>query len=77
MKRVLRLAANWRLAADVLRHPGDYRVPQDMDEAMAERAVRDGLAFWLDAIGDDDPTAAAAPAAPGLTHQRKPRKHSP
>jgi hypothetical protein len=37
------LNANWRLPDGRLFHPGDYRVPQDMSEELARRAVAEGV----------------------------------
>ena len=47
--KIIRIPApnTWRPDARMLFHFGDYRVPQDMSEELAERAIAEGVAELL------------------------------
>lgn len=61
MSRIVRFAdRNWRPAPGVLISTGDYRVPEDMPEDLAQRAVSEGAAVFV-----MPPPPAPAPARRG------------
>jgi hypothetical protein len=63
--RTIRFADNWRPDERTLIHSGDYRVPSDLSEELAQRAVEDGVAEVVKvAKPAAEPAQAAEPAAP-------------
>lgn len=63
MKTIRLSERNWRPDDATLVHTGDYRVPQDMSEALAERALADGVAVLVEEAAPPAP-APMPPAAP-------------
>lgn len=62
--KILRIAqGTWRPDANTLLHFGDYRVPLDMSEELAGRAVAEGVGSLIEAkVADPMPEAKAAKA---------------
>lgn len=48
MKLIRIAAGNWRPDGRQLFHFGTYRVPEDMPESLARRAVEEGIAVIVD-----------------------------
>lgn len=58
MKYVIRFETNWRPDERTLLGSGDYRVPLDMSDELAQRAIAEGVAEYRDA----EPARSAEPA---------------
>lgn len=64
MKTIRLSERNWRPDDATLVHTGDYRVPQDLPEALAERALAEGVAVLVEeAALAGAPEPAPAPVA--------------
>lgn len=56
--------ATWRPDSKTLLHFGTYRVPEDMSEELAARAVADGVAQWVQTERETKPAAPALETKP-------------
>ena len=83
MTYVIRFATNWRPDDCTLLGSGDYRVPLDMSDELAKRAIAEGVAEYRDAEsarsaepapGRDDPDPEPADI---VMHITKPAEASP
>lgn len=61
---------NWRPDESTLVHTGDYRVPQDMSEDLAQRALEEGAAVAVDEPSDP-PQGETEEAQPRRGRQRR------
>lgn len=50
MKYKIELHKNWPFRRREVKNPGIYRVPEDMDEATAERAIREAGASKFEEV---------------------------
>ena len=55
MAYVIRFATNWRPNDCTLLGSGDYRVPLDMSDELAKRAIAEGAAEYRDANPASEP----------------------
>ncbi len=66
MKTIRFAERNWRPDAATLISAGDYRIPEDMPEELAQRALSEGVAELLSDEAAPQPTPKARKAkAPG------------
>jgi len=79
MKFTLRLENNFRPDERTLIHTGDYRVPEDMSEAMAQLAISAGAVVIKGAKETSDPASSGEPMRKrkGPAPENKARANAP